>query len=51
MSDNSAVPMEVDTPPMSPEEIKNQANEQYKLGHYEEAVKLYTQAIGMNLLS
>lgn len=37
--------MEVDTPPMSPEEIKNQANEQYKLGHYEEAVKLYTQAI------
>jgi DnaJ family protein C protein 7 len=30
----------------SPEEIKNQANEQYKQGRYEEAIKLYTQAIG-----
>lgn len=30
----------------SPEEIKNQANEQYKQGRYEEAVKLYSQAIG-----
>ncbi|GAA5805270.1 hypothetical protein EDC94DRAFT_603024 [Helicostylum pulchrum] len=44
MSDTSA-PMEVDTPLLSPEEIKNQANEQYKQGNYEEAVKLYTEAI------
>ncbi|KAK9722900.1 hypothetical protein K7432_002337 [Basidiobolus ranarum] len=29
----------------SAEEIKNQANQEYKLGHYEEAIKLYTQAI------
>ncbi|CEP07357.1 hypothetical protein [Parasitella parasitica] len=40
-------PMDVDnnSPQLSPEEIKNQANEQYKQGHYEEAVKLYSQAI------
>ncbi|KAG2236342.1 hypothetical protein INT48_001406 [Thamnidium elegans] len=44
MSDTSA-PMDVDTPLLSPEEIKNQANEQYKQGNYEEAVKLYTEAI------
>ncbi|KAI8083259.1 uncharacterized protein B0P05DRAFT_536717 [Gilbertella persicaria] len=44
MSEGS--PMEVDgAPQMSPEEIKNLANEQYKQGHYDEAVKLYTQAI------
>ncbi|KAI8880169.1 TPR-like protein [Backusella circina FSU 941] len=36
--------MEVDTP-ISPEEIKSQANEQYKLGNYQHAVGLYTQAI------
>ncbi|KAI9473915.1 MAG: hypothetical protein EXX96DRAFT_579850 [Benjaminiella poitrasii] len=42
---NEAIPMEVDPSQMSPEEIKNQANEQYKLGHYEEAIKLYSQAI------
>lgn len=33
----------------SPEEIKNQANEQYKAGNYEEAVNLYTQAIGKKI--
>ncbi|KAG1459817.1 hypothetical protein G6F56_006078 [Rhizopus delemar] len=30
---------------LSPEEIKNLANEQYKLGQYEEAILLYTRAI------
>ncbi|GAN09114.1 DnaJ homolog subfamily C member 7-like [Mucor ambiguus] len=45
MSEDSA-PMDIDnTPQLSPEEIKNQANEQYKQGHYEEAVNLYSQAI------
>ncbi|KAI8389219.1 hypothetical protein BD560DRAFT_343989 [Blakeslea trispora] len=45
MSDSSS-PMDVDnTHQLSPEDIKNLANEQYKQGHYEEAVKLYTQAI------
>ncbi|CEI87726.1 hypothetical protein G6F70_007054 [Rhizopus microsporus] len=36
--------MDIDVQP-SPEEIKNLANEQYKLGHYDEAIKLYSQAI------
>jgi len=28
------------------ESVKNAANDEYKAGHYEEAVRLYTQAIG-----
>lgn len=30
----------------SAEEIKNQANQEYKSGHYAEAIRLYSQAIG-----
>jgi DnaJ family protein C protein 7 len=40
----SQSPMDIDNQ-LSPEEIKNLANEQYKLGRYEEAIKLYSQAI------
>lgn len=32
------------------EEIKAKANEQYKNGHYNEAVRLYTEAIGKYIL-
>lgn len=30
----------------SAEEIKNQANQEYKSGHYADAIRLYSQAIG-----
>ncbi|KAK9767914.1 hypothetical protein K7432_001837 [Basidiobolus ranarum] len=36
---------------ISAEEIKNQANQEYKIGHYEEAIKLYTQAIDVEPLA
>jgi hypothetical protein len=34
----------------SAEEIKNQANQEYKAGHYADAIRLYTQAIGKSAL-
>ncbi|KAL0096486.1 hypothetical protein J3Q64DRAFT_1707912 [Phycomyces blakesleeanus] len=45
MSDTS---MDIDTPPVSAEEIKNQANQQYKDGNYREAVELYSKAIELS---
>ncbi|KAI8377693.1 uncharacterized protein BYT42DRAFT_571242 [Radiomyces spectabilis] len=40
----SGTAMEVD-PSLSAEDIKNQGNQQFKQGNYDEAVKLYTEAI------
>lgn len=37
--------MDIDTNNVSAEEIKNQANQEYKAGHYADAIRLYTQAI------
>ncbi|KAI8979215.1 hypothetical protein BDF20DRAFT_487710 [Mycotypha africana] len=56
MTTNESAPMDVDpstpaataTSQPNPEEIKNQANEQYKQGQYAEAVKLYSQAIDIS---
>ncbi|CAO3663785.1 unnamed protein product [Umbelopsis ramanniana] len=41
----SSEPMDIDTNSVSAEEIKNQANQEYKAGHYADAIRLYTQAI------
>ncbi|CAO3592362.1 unnamed protein product [Absidia cylindrospora] len=38
-------PMDVDSTPLSAEDIKAQANQEYKAGNYKEAVKLYGDAI------
>ncbi|KAI9301435.1 hypothetical protein BJ944DRAFT_243274 [Cunninghamella echinulata] len=40
-----STPMDVDSPALSAEEIKNLANQEYKNGNYKEAVKLYSDAI------
>ncbi|KAI8342477.1 hypothetical protein BC941DRAFT_412908 [Chlamydoabsidia padenii] len=40
-----ATPMDIDSAPSSSEEIKAQANQEYKTGNYKQAVKLYGDAI------
>ncbi|CAG8489903.1 6181_t:CDS:2 [Paraglomus occultum] len=42
-------PMEIDKNPAAAESVKNAANDEYKAGHYQEAVRLYTQAIEMDV--